>query len=359
MPLIRALAIIGGALLLAAATAQAQPAVIAPPAVAGLAQIGAPLTADPPVVEDAAADDVTLTWERSTARGFEVIADAHDATYTPTLADLGRRLRVHAAVETAAGLDEAWSVPTAPVGGAPSARLRIGPEPGAPVRLSRWTVTAGERIHVAGAIGAGDADADATVVLEPTVPTRARVEVPAAIDAAGRVQADIAPVVNAVAWLALTTADAAPTRIRLGVVGVRPRIRLVLGARGDGRDVMGHRLVRDLRLLRGSALEPGLAGLRLGWEGMLPGDRTGTAVCRTDERVTSGPGGVLRGGCRTRGAWATARWRLVLAPSSDDPLDAPFLPAASAWTLPHVGDAPAAVPALPRRGAVGPAADVR
>jgi hypothetical protein len=33
-----------------------------------------------------------------------------------TAADVGHRLRVRVAVETAAGTDEAWSEPTAPVG---------------------------------------------------------------------------------------------------------------------------------------------------------------------------------------------------------------------------------------------------
>ena len=175
------------------------------------------------------------------------------------------------------------------------------------------------------------------------MPARAALEAPAAIDALGRVTADVVPVANAVVWLEVAAPDAATERIRLGVVGVRPRIALMLGARADGRDGAGRQLVRDLRILPGSELAPGVAGVRLAWEGMLPGDHTGTAVCRSDERVVSGAGGALRGGCRTRGAWASARWRLVLDPGTADPLAAPFLPARSAWTTPRVG-----VPVLPR-----------
>ena len=167
---------------------------------------------------------------------------------------------------------------------------------------------------------------------------------------------DVDPAVNAVVWLELRLPDAASTRIRLGVVGVRPRIDLVLGASADGRDGAGRPLIRDLRVLPGSILAPGMAGLRLLWEGKLPGDRTGTAVCRSAERVVSGPGGALRGACRTRGAWASARWRLVLDPGAG-PLSAPFLPARSAWVVPRIGSS---APVLPRRTAGGgPAARLR
>ena len=343
MPLIRALLIALLALAATAGAAAGDPAVVSAPAIGAAPQVGVALLASPAEVAGAFAADVTLTWERSSATGYEEIADAHGPAYEPVLADLGRRLRVHAVVETADGADEAWSEPTAPVAAAAPARLRLGAAPGAPVRLARWTVTAGERVAVAGALGAAFADADARLVLEPTVPTRTPLEVPVAIDARGVVTAVVEPAVNAVVWLELDGPDVAPERIRLGVVGVRPRIALVLGARADGRDGSGHPLVRDLRILAGSVLAPGVAGVRLSWEGMLPGDRTGTAVCRSDERVVSAAGGALRGGCRTRGAWATARWRLVLDPGTGDPLAAPFLPARSAWTAPRVG-----VPVLPR-----------
>ena len=55
---------------------------------------------------------------RPRARRFRADRDAGSPAVgedTPTLADLGRRLRVHAVLETPVGGDETWSDPTAPV----------------------------------------------------------------------------------------------------------------------------------------------------------------------------------------------------------------------------------------------------
>jgi len=151
------------------------------------------------------------------------------------------------------------------------------------------------------------------------------------------VRARLVARVNATVWLELSgDAQPVPTRVRLGVLGVRPRIGLRLGAHGDGRDGSGRALVRDLRVLPGSRVTPGAAGLRLRWEGILPGQRTGTAVCRSGETARSGPDGALRGRCATQGAWASARWRLVYDPGVDDPGATAWLPAASAWTRPRI-----------------------
>ncbi len=340
MPLIRMLVLAVVAVLGTASLAQALPLVSAPPAIIGEAIVGQRLSAGDLAVEEAAIDDVTLTWERSHERGFEAIDDAHEATYVPTAMDVGHRLRVRAEVETAEGSDRAWSEPTPPVAygsGQTERVLRVGAETGAPARLSQWVVLAGASAHLTGQLAAELATADARLVLAPTVPMYPTVEVPVAIDATGRISAEVEPAVNAVVWLELTPSGEAPQRIRLGLVGVRPRLQVSLGASNDGRDGTGRLLIRDLRLLEGSVVEPGIAGLRLTWEGRLPGDRVGTAVCRSSERITSGSGGRLRGGCRTRGAWSTARWRLVLDPGTLDPGAAPFLPAASAWVAPRVG----------------------
>jgi hypothetical protein len=342
------------AMLTVTGAAQAAPTLVAAPAIAGEARVGEHLSAGDVIVDEAAPDDVSLTWERSDERGYSEIADAHDRDYVPTAADVGHRLRVHVVVETAAGADDGWSDPTAAVvyGGATAESLRVGAVPGAPARLARWTVVAGDSVRLTGQLSPELATADLRLLLEPTVPTYATAVAPVAIDAAGRISADVTPIVNARAWLEVVPAGEAAQRIELGLVGVRPRIRVVLGARADGRDGSGRRLVRDLHLMPGSVVAPGVAGLRLTWEGMLPGEHTGTAVCRSAERVTSGTSGRLVGGCRTRGAWAAARWRLVLDPGTADPAAAPFLPAASAWVAPRLPGASAPqVPNLPRSSA--------
>jgi len=357
MSLIRGALVVAVLALFPVGLAQASPAVLSVPDIVGQPQVGARLTVTGTQLDAATPDDMTLTWERSSDRGFNDVADAHDATYVPSAADVGHRLRVHVVVETADGVGEGWSEPTETVGyGAfrSAGELRVGATPGAPAQLDHWTVIAGAAVQLTGQLSPDHAAAELRLVLEPTVPTFAAVEAPVSIDDLGRVAAGITPTVNARVWLEVALAGEATQRIDLGVVGVRPRIRVVLGARSDGRDGGGRELIRDLRILSGSVIAPGVAGLRLSWEGMLPGDRTGTAVCRSAERVTSRAQGRLLGGCRTRGAWASARWRLVLNAGTSNPAAAPFLPAASAWVVPHVGNPAAAspqVPNLPRSSA--------
>ncbi|MEI6689812.1 MAG: hypothetical protein WCN97_10720 [Thermoleophilia bacterium] len=353
----RSVLLAGVLVLLCAGLAQAAPTVLAVPELVGQPQVGARLTAVGAQLDAATPEDLTLTWERSTDRGFSEITDAHETTYIPAVADVGHRLRVHIVVETADGADEGWSDPTDAVAYGSTRdtdHLRVGAAPGAPARLDRWIVVAGASVRLSGQLSPEAAAAELQLVLEPTVPTFAAVEAPVTIDELGRVTAEITPTVNARVWLEVARAGEAVQRIDLGVVGVRPRIRVVLGARADGRDGGGRKLIRDLRILAGSVIAPGVAGLRLSWEGMLPGDRSGTAVCRSAERVTSRAHGRLLGGCRTRGAWAAARWRLVLDSGMSNPAAAPFLPAASAWVVPRVGgalDAPAQVPNLVRSSA--------
>ncbi|MGI9117522.1 MAG: hypothetical protein ACR2JV_07795 [Gaiellales bacterium] len=353
--MIRLLLVAFAAVLALPGVAEAAPTIVTPPVISGEPVIGARLATDGISVDEASPLDVSLTWERSGDGGFAPIDDAHDGAYTPIAADVGLRLRVHAVVETADGRDEAWSDPTVAVGypvGAERGALRIGPEAGAPVRFDRWRVVAGGAMHLVGVLDPSLAAADARLLLEPTVPRFPTVEEPVAIDARGGVEGVVRPLVNAIAWLEVTPAGGVPERIRLGAVGVRPRIVLLLAARADGRDGAGRPLVRDLRVLPGSVIAPGITGLRLRWEGRLPGESTGTAVCRSSERIVSIAGGLLRGGCGTRGAWRAARWRLVSESTSGDPGATPFLPAASAWVTPRVGARhPAQVPVLPRSSA--------
>jgi hypothetical protein len=352
-----ALAACAAVLLPAVATAQVGPLVAAPPIITGDPVVGSRLTALQTELIDAVPEDLVFDWERSDGPAFVPIPGAHERGYVATAADVGHRLRVRVTVETAAGTDEAWSEPTAPVGyrSGSAVAVRIGPEPGAPVSLSRWRVVAGTAVQVTGRLDPALVSADVRLLLEPTVQTYAVVEAPVAIDAGGGVTGSAVPAVNAVAWLEIVPPGEAPQRIRLGLVGVRPRISVALGARPDGHDASGRALLRDLRLLPGSVLAPALAGLRLTWEGRLPGDRTGTAVCRSTERIISGERGRLHGGCRTRGSWQAARWRLVLDPGTRDPMAAPFLPAASAWVVPRVGaPLPPEVPVLLRSSATLP-----
>ncbi len=354
MSLTRLVPMIVVAVLVAAGSAQAAPVLVAPPSVGGEPFVGARLTAVDTQVDDAAPEDVTLTWERSGEHGFEAIPEAHDAAYAPTIVDVGHRLRVHVMVETPTGVDEGWSEPTAAIGyraGDVAERPRIGPAAGAPARLSRWIVVAGDSVRLTGQVAAGLAAGEARLVLQPTVPAYDAVEAPVTVSATGAVAAVVEPTVNASVWLELTPVGEATQRIRLGLVGVRPRIVVRLGARADGRDGAGRALIRDLRILDGSVIAPGVSGLQLSWEGRLPGERSGTAVCRSSERVASGARGRLRGGCRTRGSWSTVRWRLVLDPGTSDPAAAPFLPAASAWTAPILGRGPSDVATLPTAGA--------
>ncbi len=349
--------------LAAAASAQARPAVVEPPPIGGEPVVGGLLEAGPALLDGAEPADTALAWERSAPDGtFTAVPDASAASYRPTEADVGRLLRVRIAVETPEGTDEAVSASVGPIRRASvaPARLVVGPErpaggPDAPwAALARWTLTAGEAVAVRGRLGALDPATPVEVVLEPTVPSLPVVREPLAPDGRGELRGRMEPVANAVAWLVVDGDE--DDRIRLGVVGVRPRIEARIAARPDGRDARGRPLVRDLRLLGGSAVLPGVAGLRLSWEGILPGEREGTAVCRADERVVSGAGGALTGGCRTRGAWAAARWRLVYDPGTADPGAAPFLPAASAWSRPATRPGrPAGVPVLPRACATLPA----
>lgn len=336
-----------------AGAAQAQPTVLEAPIVAGDPVAGGSLSAGPTALDGADPADTALQWERSSPDGsFTAIAEATDPAYRPGEADVGRLLRVRVVVETASGRDEAVSAAVGPVRRAagPEGPIVIGPArpggaPGAPwAALARWTTTAGDDVPVRGRLGSLDPGTPLEIVLEPTVPSLPLVRAPLAVDDGGLVRGVVAPAANAVAWLVVDGDEAA--RIRLGVVGVRPRIDARITARPDGRDARGRPLVRDLRLVAGSAVLPGVAGLRLSWEGILPGEREGTAVCRAAERVVSGSGGALSGGCRTRGAWAAARWRLVYDPGTTDPAAAPFLPAASPWSRPLAR--PAGVPVLPR-----------
>lgn len=355
MSLIRSMLLASLLVLAVAGNAQAAPGIVTPPLVVGDPHLGGLLVAEQPELEDATPDDVTYSWQRSMEQGYVDIPGAHERTYAPGAADLGHRLRVRTVVETAAGIDEEWSEPTAAISyrtAAGAALTRTGADPGAPARLSRWRVTSGTTVTLAGRLGAGLIGAEARLVLEPTVATYDTVEAPVTIADDGGVVGAIEPIVNAVAWLEVTPTLAPTQRIRLGLVGVRPRIQLVLGAQRDGRDASGRALVRDLRILTGSLIAPHVAGLRLTWEGRLPGEPTGTAVCRTEERVTSGVQGRLHGGCRTRGAWGTARWRLVLDPGTANPAAAPFLPTTSAWVRPSIGDRTRPeVPNLPRSSA--------
>ena len=336
--------------LLFAGVAQAAPTLVEPPTITGQAHVGEQLAAVEAQVDEATTDDMTITWERSDGNRFTEITDAHESIYVPTVVDLGHRLRVHVVVETATGRDEGWSEPTAAVAYGSSRvtqAVRVGATPGAPASLDRWTVVAGASARLTGRLAPEFAAADLRLVLEPTVPTYATVEVPVSIDDTGHIAADVTPTVNAYVWLEVALQGEAAQRIALGLVGVRPRIHVVLGAQPDGHDGGGRRLIRDLRILSGSVIAPGVAGLRLSWEGKLPGDRTGTSVCRSGERVTSRVNGRLRGSCRTRGAWAAARWRLVLDPGTANPAAAPFLPAASAWIVPRLGGVVAALPQVP------------
>ena len=344
--------------LVGAPVAAAEPGFLTRPVPRGGAAVGGQPTASGADVVDATDEDVTLAWERSApAGGFLPVSDAFGATYSPQPEDLGLRLRVHAVVETATGRAETWSEPSAVVGGllpssSSSLSLRIGPAKpagaGPAAALSRWIVTTGESVAVRGQLNVDAVSVDeAVVVLEPTVAAYAdlRVVEQLSITSDGRLAGSVVPTVNAVVWLELRIAEAEPVRVQLGVVGVRPRIRLRLGAQPDGRDSQGRALVRDLTVLPGSVIAPGVSGLRLGWEGILPGERRGTAVCRTSERVTSQEDGMLSGRCATRGAWGRARWRLVFAPATADPGATPFLAAASNWVYPAGGRH---VPVLPR-----------
>ena len=332
LPMLVALAAI---LALACPPAGAAPRIVAAPVVRGDAVVGGSLAARPAAIDGASPDDAWLTWERETPHGFVEIDGAHEATYVPEHADAGRRLRVHVVVETAEGIAEAWSSATDAVRPALPARLRIGAAVGAPVRLARWIAIAGDRVEVRGALPAAVA-ADARVRLVPTVPIAPARSFALDVAADGSVGGAVEPTANSMAWLEGVDRNGDPVRIRLGLIGVRPRIRLLLGARPDGRDAAGRALIRDLRILPGSAILPRRAGVRLTWEGRLPGDGAGTAVCRSDERVVSGRGGALRGECLTRGAWAAARWRLVADPGSTDPAAAAYLPATSSWVAARV-----------------------
>jgi hypothetical protein len=346
-----------------AGSAHAQPAVIEPPAIGGEPVVGRVLVAGPALLDGAEPADTGLQWERSQPDGaYAPIGDATDPEYRLGPDDAGRLVRVRITVETPAGADTAVSAAVGPVRreAGTQGRLAVGPlptpaDPDAPwAALSRWTVEAGGELQVRGRLGAVPADAALELRLEPTVPTGPEVAVALSVGAGGVIRGAVAPAVNAVVWLVIDGDQAAA--VRVGVVGVRPRIDARIAARPDGRDAAGRPLVRDLRLVPGSAILPRVVGLRLSWEGILPGEQAGTAVCRATERVVSGADGALAGGCRTRGAWAAARWRLVYDPGTDDPGAAPFLPAASAWSRPVLRlGRPAAVPVLPRACATLPA----
>ena len=318
-----------------AATCQAAPVITSPPVIGGEAVVGQRLEATDTQVEEAMEIDLTLSWERSVDAGsFVEIPGAHDTAYLVATADAGSRLRVHVVVETAEGRDESWSTATALVARASDADL--GPVRNAPVALAHWVVTAGDDVAVSGQLPVDQLEATATIVLEPTVAGYQPVRTVVAGDESGRLSGSIVPLVNAVAWLELDSGLAVPQRIRLGVVGVRPQIRLSLTASRDGIDAQGRTLIRDLALLPGSVVAPGVAGLRLSWEGILPGERRGTAVCRRSERVLSASTGALRGSCVTRGAWSRARWRLVYEPGTNDPGSSPYLSATSVWVRPQL-----------------------
>jgi len=338
-----------------AATCQAGPVVTSPPVISGEALVGQRLVAEDTQLDEAIDVDLMISWERSADAGnFVEIPGAHDPAYVVVTPDLGRRLRVHVVVETAEGRDESWSTATAPAMRASDSdhhgdRLRLGPIRNAPVALAHWVVAAGVEVEVSGQLPADQLEATATIVLEPTVAGYQSVRAAVAGDEAGRLSGTIVPRVNAVAWLELANGLATPQRIRLGVVGVRPQIRLRLTASRDGVDAKGRTLVRDLALLPGSVVAPGVAGIRLSWEGILPGERWGTAVCRRSERVLSAKAGALHGNCVTRGAWSHARWRLVYDPGTNDPGSAPYLSATSAWVRPQLRALPLSnVPNLPR-----------
>jgi hypothetical protein len=337
-----------------ASTCLAAPAITSPPVISGEALVGQRLEAEDTQVEEAMDIDLTISWERAVGGGsFVEIPGAHDTAYLVVAADAGSRLRVHVVVETADGRDESWSTATAPVARASDVdqygRLRLGPGRNAPVSLAQWVVTAGDDVAVSGQLPADQLEATATIVLEPTVAGYQPVRTTMAGDESGRLSGSIVPLVNAVAWLELDSGLAAPQRIRLGVVGVRPQIRLRLAARRDGVDAQGRTLIRDLTLLSGSVVAPGVAGLRLSWEGILPGERRGTAVCRRSERVLSANTGALRGSCATRGAWSLARWRLLYDPGTSDPGSSPYLSATSVWVRPQLRARPLSnVPNLPR-----------
>jgi hypothetical protein len=168
-----ALAACAAVLLPAVATAQAGPLVAAPPIITGDPVVGSRLTALETELIDAVPEDLVFDWERSDGPAFVPIPGAHERGYVATAADVGHRLRVRVTVETAAGTDEAWSEPTAPVGyrNGSTVAVRIGPEPGAPVRLSRWRVVAGTAVQVTGRLDPALVSADVRLLLEPTVQT--------------------------------------------------------------------------------------------------------------------------------------------------------------------------------------------
>lgn len=330
------------------------PRIVEPPVLIADPVLGDPLPSMAPVVADAHADDVALQWER--ARGmdaFEAILHAHEAEYVPQPDDLEARLRICATVETAGGVAMACSEASEPVrdGRAPEPRLRLGRVVGleridhvlagdqvrADVDLSRWIVRSGDRVRLRGTL-VGRSIERATVRLEPTVPGAARFadEAEAIVAADGRIEATVQAGANSVVVLRLVAEEqTTPVEIRVGVLGVRPRIAVRLGARSAGRDAAGRRLIRDLRLLPGSAIAPHARGLRLRWEGILPGQRRPTSVCRRDEGVVAAANGALRGRCNATGAWSSARWRLVYDPGTDDPGTTAWLPAVSGWKRPR------------------------
>lgn len=356
------LALLVAAGLLAIATAPAfandvdpvAPQILEPPELVTNPSIGQPLESTAPVVADAHADDIFLHWERARFAGsFEVIAGAHEAIYVPQPEDLDARLRVCATVETAGGEDAACSPASAPVadGRVPESRLRLGRVVGlervehaigggsvrADVDLARWVVRTGDRVRLRGTLS-GETIERVTMRLEPTVPGAARwaAEAEAIVTTDGRVEATVRAGANSIVILQLfSEAHAGPIEVRVGVLGVRPRITLRLGARPAGRDAAGRRLIRDLRLLPGSVVAPHAPGLRLRWEGILPGQRRATSVCRRDEGVVARVDGALRGRCSATGAWSSARWRLVYDPGTDDPGATAWLPATSAWKRPR------------------------
>lgn len=342
-------------LIVPAATCQAAPTIASPPTISGDLFVGQRLEAIDTLVDEATDADLTLSWERSTDTStYAEIVGAHDTSYLAVIADGGRRLRVHVVLETATGTDEAWSPPTSPLqrpsDAAPSGEpLRLGAAPNAPAALARWIVRSGSAVEISGHLPPDQLEAVASVVLEPTVAGPEPVLSSLTGDEQGRISGTITPTVNAVAWLVLDSGLGAPQRIRLGVIGVRPQIRLRLAASRDGLDVHGRTLIRDLTVLAGSTVAPGVAGLHFSWEGILPGERSGTAVCRSRERVRSKANGALRGGCGTRGAWSRARWRLVYDPGTGDPGSSPYLAATSVWVQPRLHGADVTnVPILPR-----------
>ena len=251
-----------------ASACQAAPTITSPPVINGEALVGQRLVAVNTQVDEAMDIDLTISWERAVDDGgFVGIPGAHDTAYLVNAADAGCRLRVHVVVETADGKDESWSMATAPVARASDVdqhgRLRLGPARSAPAALARWVVTAGADVAVSGQLPAAQLEATATIVLESTVAGYQSVRTTMAGDESGRLSGSIVPLVNAVVWLELDNGLAAPQRIRLGVVGVRPQIRLRLAARRDGVDAQGRTLIRDLALLPGSVVAPGVASFEL------------------------------------------------------------------------------------------------